>query len=538
MSGVSSIPNISSLSTQVTTIVSDSQNLINSMTGKTATRESVENSHGKIMTAFRQTMGEISRLREQTWQSHQSHQARPVVREIVLLESRLQDSLAVLNNSVKTYFPLARVNTGKSCLGPINTQVSTADEDWFRSIMDSFYAVRQVRGGNDGNSFIASFAARFIETLIKEKTIDTFIDYFKDEPDLILTAASMKATLQMLQNDPSQLDQVLSNPGQILFFANYFRALVTREMLQNEANYKLQFKMEIDHALSSMGFGKYEDFAVLVNHFVLRKNMEFSASMIKALCAIFFCEVTIVDEGEEHRISVYGEKSNNFTFCRRGTDFFTLYDCDDMDALMNAISDPGSPANQTSEIIVQCQIPFGHNLFIRGSGNGLNWSTGIPLTQLTEDTWAFRHSTSLKGCEYKFLINDEIWENGGNHRASDDVQDQLQPQFTLPSNMEIFTSSTVSVHIPPTPAPIPQTQISVRFDAKPHERLFIRGTGPNMSWNQGVELRRTGANLWTFESRENFQRFEYKILLNDTQWETGSNRTFERGNKGEINPRF
>lgn len=83
-----------------------------------------------------------------------------------------------------------------------------------------------------------------------------------------------------------------------------------------------------------------------------------------------------------------------------------------------------------------------------------------------------------------------------------------------------------------------RTGITVRFQTGPNEKLFIRGSGPYMSWNQGIALQKSGMDLWSFETRGNFQNFEYKILLDDLRWEQGSNHTAECGRREEIVPQF
>jgi hypothetical protein len=99
----------------------------------------------------------------------------------------------------------------------------------------------------------------------------------------------------------------------------------------------------------------------------------------------------------------------------------------------------------------------------------------------------------------------------------------------LPSPVQV---STVPV------APIRTTQITVRFDAGYGNGLFIRGGGPEMSWDRGTELRNVGGDAWVFETRSDFQNFEYKILINDEKWEVDNNHRAECGKKEEVFPRF
>jgi hypothetical protein len=71
-------------------------------------------------------------------------------------------------------------------------------------------------------------------------------------------------------------------------------------------------------------------------------------------------------------------------------------------------------------------------------------------------------------------------------------------------------------------------------------KLFIRGDGPGMGWEKekGIELHYAGNDTWTFKIAASFEKFEYKILLNNEQWETTNNHKLEYGKKEEITPQF
>ena len=59
-----------------------------------------------------------------------------------------------------------------------------------------------------------------------------------------------------------------------------------------------------------------------------------------------------------------------------------------------------------------------------------------------------------------------------------------------------------------------------------------------MSWNKGVPLKNVGQDLWIWDTSESFDNFEYKIVLNDVEWEKGPNHRSHHGKKEEILPRF
>lgn len=82
------------------------------------------------------------------------------------------------------------------------------------------------------------------------------------------------------------------------------------------------------------------------------------------------------------------------------------------------------------------------------------------------------------------------------------------------------------------------TEITVKFDTGLGNQLFIRGSGPGLSWERGIPLRNVGNDLWVFQTEGDFEQFEYKILLNDKQWEEGENRTAQIGEEIEILAKF
>jgi len=77
-------------------------------------------------------------------------------------------------------------------------------------------------------------------------------------------------------------------------------------------------------------------------------------------------------------------------------------------------------------------------------------------------------------------------------------------------------------------------RIVVNYECGDTDRLYIRGTGPFMSWGPGNEMRREGTSRWIYESTEPFETFEFKLALNDQFWETGENHKVESGKPVEL----
>ena len=88
-------------------------------------------------------------------------------------------------------------------------------------------------------------------------------------------------------------------------------------------------------------------------------------------------------------------------------------------------------------------------------------------------------------------------------------------------------------------------RITVKYEGRSGEKLTIRGNGPGMSWEKGVELQNLGGDFWVFEIRDDpsirnnlTPDFEYKILLNDQQWESAANHQLGNRGKQVIRPAF
>jgi hypothetical protein len=179
-------------------------------------------------------------------------------------------------------------------------------------------------------------------------------------------------------------------------------------------------------------------------------------------------------------------------------------------------------------ITFRCKIPSGQQLFVRGNENGLNWEKGTLLVQLDDINWIYQSSKPLKDMEYKLLINDSIWEDGDNHKLIRGKIDETTPHFALPPSIsgDILNPS------------IPETQMTVRFDTGFGNQLFLRGNGPGLSWEKGIELQNISNDIWVYKTQPNFEHFEYKVLLNDKKWEDGCNRKTDCGKKEEIIPKF
>tara|TARA_X000000368_G_scaffold405889_1_gene383531 strand:+ start:1388 stop:1723 length:336 start_codon:yes stop_codon:yes gene_type:complete len=81
-------------------------------------------------------------------------------------------------------------------------------------------------------------------------------------------------------------------------------------------------------------------------------------------------------------------------------------------------------------IAARVDVGFGNNLYIRGEGAGLSWDVGVIMNNLSPYEWVWETKSAKKRIEYKFLINDELWENGENQSTSPGGTSITAPTFS------------------------------------------------------------------------------------------------------------
>lgn len=80
--------------------------------------------------------------------------------------------------------------------------------------------------------------------------------------------------------------------------------------------------------------------------------------------------------------------------------------------------------------------------------------------------------------------------------------------------------------------------IRVKYDVGFGNQLYIRGQGPGLSWMQGVLLTNVGIDEWVWETSHSFTHCEFKVLINDIQYEVGENHLLPPGAVVQYIPRF
>lgn len=88
-----------------------------------------------------------------------------------------------------------------------------------------------------------------------------------------------------------------------------------------------------------------------------------------------------------------------------------------------------APRASETRIIVNADIGFGNEMFIRGDNAGLSWESGTLLENSDASTWEWS-SRSLKGTlEFKLLINDLVWSLGENFSVEAGQTVTINPEF-------------------------------------------------------------------------------------------------------------
>jgi hypothetical protein len=84
-----------------------------------------------------------------------------------------------------------------------------------------------------------------------------------------------------------------------------------------------------------------------------------------------------------------------------------------------------------------------------------------------------------------------------------------------------------------------KTKVTVHFDCGFSNLLFIRGEGiSGLSWEHGIQMKCTKPNEWVWETDKPFKQAQFKVLLNDTQYEDGENHSLSQGKASTIIPIF
>jgi hypothetical protein len=82
------------------------------------------------------------------------------------------------------------------------------------------------------------------------------------------------------------------------------------------------------------------------------------------------------------------------------------------------------------------------------------------------------------------------------------------------------------------------TTIVAKVDVGFGNMLFLRGTGPGLSWEKGVEMTNSGTDEWTWSTTKASADFVAKVLVNDVIWSFEPDSIIAAGSKTVIVPTF
>jgi hypothetical protein len=80
------------------------------------------------------------------------------------------------------------------------------------------------------------------------------------------------------------------------------------------------------------------------------------------------------------------------------------------------------------------------------------------------------------------------------------------------------------------------TRVVATIDVGFGNRLFIRGEGGGLSWDQGLPMECVGASEWHWRTEHARASLVFKILVNDEQWSAGENFIAPPGQQAQVRP--
>ena len=80
--------------------------------------------------------------------------------------------------------------------------------------------------------------------------------------------------------------------------------------------------------------------------------------------------------------------------------------------------------------------------------------------------------------------------------------------------------------------------LTIKYDCGFGHSLYIRGSGANLTWEKGIQLRNIGPDAWVYETDKDFDALEFKVLVDDSRWEGGDNHRIPRSQTLEYRPSF
>lgn len=87
-------------------------------------------------------------------------------------------------------------------------------------------------------------------------------------------------------------------------------------------------------------------------------------------------------------------------------------------------------------------------------------------------------------------------------------------------------------------SPNEPARVVVKYDVGFNNTLAIRGNGAGLSWDRGAPLKNVGPDEWVWETSAPFTDCEFKVLINDQNYECGENHHLGPSAKFQYTPSF
>ena len=94
-----------------------------------------------------------------------------------------------------------------------------------------------------------------------------------------------------------------------------------------------------------------------------------------------------------------------------------------------ACSCKAASANKLTRVLVKYNAGWGNQLFIRGTGAGLDWQRGIPMQCVGEDEWLWEQLVPNGSVAFKVLLNDNQWCSGEDYLVNAGDSIICRPEF-------------------------------------------------------------------------------------------------------------
>ncbi len=164
-------------------------------------------------------------------------------------------------------------------------------------------------------------------------------------------------------------------------------------------------------------------------------------------------------------------------------------------------------------------IPNKHTLCHLSTENGTVFHPRTKIWQTAESIWGGLNQTEAR----------PFFSHLDRETVSDQVLDFFNRNVIL-----LKSASKESMAMPPAFQPT----IHIYAQIPPGKSLYIRGNEGGLSWQKGQPLVQAGPDHWIYRMSKNFNRIEYKLLIDDAVWEEGNNHIFEPGKDAIEAPLF